>query len=125
MHLAARRYRRALYTQRVREVFPCWNGSGVSWVDEHVEPSGGVKLQTDAVAIALDLLRRVGGPYNRRHADTAFLYGCELVAHARGQSYVDAQMGAAALAQVKLFLDDSDAQAEAEAVAQADPPLLE
>ena len=38
LHLAARPYRRQLYTQRVREVFPYWDGNGVGWVNEFVDP---------------------------------------------------------------------------------------
>ena len=84
LHLAARQFRQELYLQRVYEMFPYWNGAGVTWVDEIVEPltnTQEVSVQRDPVAIANELLRRVGGWYNERHAETIFLYACELAAH--------------------------------------------
>lgn len=84
LHLAARLFRQELYLQRVYEMFPYWNGAGVSWVDEIVEPltnTQEVSVRRDPVAIANDLLQRTGGWYNERHAETIFVYACELAAH--------------------------------------------
>ena len=94
LHLAARPYRQQLYTQPVFEIFPYWNGTNVCWINEFVDPLSRASLpdktmkEFDPVAIAIDLMRSVGGKYNKQHEETIFLYACELTAHSRKRSSI-------------------------------------
>jgi hypothetical protein len=94
LHLAARPYRRQLYTQPVFEIFPYWNGTNVCWVNELVDPLSRASLpdktmkEFDPVTIAIDLMRSVGGKYNKQHEVTVFLYACELTAHSKKRSSI-------------------------------------
>ena len=94
LHLAARPYRRRLYSHPVFEIFPYWNGTSVCWVNEFVDPLSTASLpdktmkEFDPVRIAIDLMRSVGGKYNKQHEETIFLYACELTAHSKKRSSI-------------------------------------
>ena len=81
-------------TQPVFEIFPYWNGTNVCWINEFVDPLSRASLpdktmkEFDPVAIAIDLMRSVGGKYNKQHEETIFLYACELTAHSRKRSSI-------------------------------------
>eukprot|EP00854_Cymbomonas_tetramitiformis_P022806 gene22806-27553_t len=84
--MAARPFRRALYTSVVRETFPIWNNGKCDWVDDIVYPLTDADPETDPIIIATALLQEVDGEYDERHAGAALLMGCELAAFARGTS---------------------------------------
>jgi len=95
LHLAARPFRKALYKTPVRERFPTWDGA-VQWVDAVIDPAASASDDDAAsllrspgskvAALSEELLRRVGGAYDARHAETVLLYACELAAHANKTS---------------------------------------
>lgn len=93
LHLAARPFRRALYKTPVRELFPTWDGA-VQWVDAIVDPASSsfddaaalLRSPGRVAALTKELLDRVGGAYDERHAETVLLYACELAAHANDSS---------------------------------------
>tara|TARA_B100000482_G_C12612713_1_gene299767 strand:- start:1793 stop:2647 length:855 start_codon:yes stop_codon:yes gene_type:complete len=88
LHLATRQYRRTMYKETVKEIFPILENNIVKWINEDVEPKV-YSFPESINALTEEIIQKVQGCNDHKHKTTITIMAGELIAAKNKTSLLD------------------------------------